>query len=74
MQNTNELRGRLGAKQISVTKFAELMGMSRPTARRKIDGKVDFTISEMFRACEILDIAPDDAARFFLPAGSQNGY
>ena len=66
MTNVNMLRGRLGSMRMSISTFAKLMGFSRPTARRKIDGEVEFTASEMIRACEILDISYEEALKFFL--------
>ena len=61
----NKIRGRLGAIKMSVTEFAEKMGMSRPTARRKIDGEVDFSAKEIKRALEILDIPATEAHIYF---------
>ena len=66
MTDSNELRGRLGARKMSISKFASLMGWSRPTARRKVDGESTFTVTEMYKACEILGISPAEAAKFFL--------
>lgn len=61
----NLIRGRLGAMKMSISKFAKLMGISRPTARKKIDGDSEFTVAEMERACEILCIAPSEAYHYF---------
>ena len=66
MTNMNLLRGRLGSMKMTVSAFAKEMGISRPTARRKIDGEVQFTVREMEKACEILNITFEEAPRFFL--------
>ena len=65
MTKENLLRGKLGAMQMSITSFAKLMGISRPTAKRKIDGESQFTASEMKKACEILQIPTKEASVYF---------
>lgn len=61
----NKIRGRLGALKMSVTEFASRMGMSRPTARNKIDGVVDFNSSEIKKAIKILEIPATEAHLYF---------
>ena len=61
----NKLRGRLGALQMTLTEFASKMGMSRPTARNKIDGVVPFNSREITKAIEVLEIPVSEAHIYF---------
>ena len=61
----NKIRGRLGAIKMSVSEFASRMGMSRPTATKKIDGVVDFNSKEIKKALEVLDIPVTEAHLYF---------
>ena len=63
--NMNMLRARLGGLQITITEFAMKMGFSRVTARKKIDGKVQFNAGEIQKACIILSIPIDDVPLYF---------
>ena len=65
MTNKNLLRGRLGAMKMSLSTFAKLMGISRPTARRKIDGETLFNSKEIEKACEILEIPINEVPLYF---------
>jgi hypothetical protein len=65
MKTENKLRGRLGEIGMTLSEFAENMGFSRPTARRKVDGKVEFTASEIKRACYVLNIPVREVATYF---------
>ena len=67
-RNTNDedlIRGRLGALRMSVTSFAEQMGFSRATARRKLNGEIQFRSKEIIKACEILKIPYEEAHLYF---------
>lgn len=65
MKFENKLRGRLAEIGMTVSEFAENMGFSRPTARRKIDGKVEFSATEIKRACHVLNIPISDIEIYF---------
>lgn len=65
MTNGNLIRGRLGAMKMSLSTFAKLMGISRPTARRKIDGETLFNSKEIEKACEILKIPINEVPLYF---------
>ena len=66
MVNENKLRGKLGSLKMSLAQFAKLMGISRPTARKKIDGESEFTVAEALKACEILQIPTAEVSLYFL--------
>lgn len=61
----NLIRARLGALKMSISEFARQMGMSRPTARRKVDGECQFNIREVEKACAVLKISKEDALLYF---------
>lgn len=65
MKSENKLRGRLAEIGMTLSEFAENMGFSRPTARRKIDGEVQFNGAEIKRACYILNISLNDIEKYF---------
>ena len=65
MKTENKLRGRLAEIGMTLSEFAENMGFSRPTARRKVDGTVAFNAAEIKRACFVLRIPTSDIATYF---------
>ena len=65
MKNENKPRGRLAEVGMTLSEFAENMGFSRPTARRKVDGEVEFNAAEIKRACYILTISTNDIPTYF---------
>lgn len=65
MTNVEMLLGKLGAKRISLSEFARRMKFSRPTARRKVYGEVDFTVAEVNKAADLLDLSPIDVLNIF---------
>ena len=56
----SKLLGRLKEKSLTQEKFAELMGMSGTTLSKKLNGKSEWTQAEMNKACEILEINPEE--------------
>ena len=65
ISEVNILRDRIGALRMSLTSFAELMGLSRSTARKKLDGEIQFKAKEIIRACEVLQIPYEEAHLYF---------
>ena len=61
----NLIRARLGALKMSVSEFARQMGLSRPTARKKVDGERQFKVSEVEKACAVLNIPKEEAHLYF---------
>ena len=66
MTNVELLLGKLGSKRISLSAFAREMGFSRPTARRKVNGEVDFTVSEVTKASALLGLSQQEMVNIFL--------
>jgi transcriptional regulator with XRE-family HTH domain len=65
MTNVNKLRGRLAEIGMTLSDFAEKMGLSRPTARKKVDGETQFLAAEIKRACDILEIPLSEIETYF---------
>lgn len=65
MGKENAIRGRLGALRMSVTKFAELMGISRNRAYAIVDGVRTYKSTEIEKACNILNIPSEDIPKYF---------
>ena len=65
MTNVNKLRGRMAEIGMTMSEFAENMGLSRPTARRKVDGEVQFLGAEIKRACTLLSIPLTEIETYF---------
>lgn len=51
----------------SKSKFADAMGMSRPTMDKKLSGESDWTQGEIKKACGLLDIEKKDIPTIFFP-------
>lgn len=62
------LKGRIREMGTSYRKLAEEMGMSVHSLSDKINGFSAFSVSEAEQICELLDIAPSDVVRFFMPS------
>ena len=65
MTNVNKLRGRLAEIGMTLSDFAEKMGLSRPTARKKVDGETQFLGAEIKRACVILEFPLSEIETYF---------
>lgn len=53
-----EVRANLARLRISRQSFADSLDMSLSAATRRLNGDVPFTVDEIYRAAEVLDIAP----------------
>lgn len=62
----NKLRGKIKEVCGSESRFAELMGMTRAAMSYKLNGKRQFSLKQIVKACEILGIDINDAPTFFL--------
>lgn len=63
--NYQKLLGRI--KEICGTQdaFAEQLGINRSSLSQRLNNKIEFTQEEMFRACDILSIEPDEMHAYF---------
>lgn len=63
--DSSKLRGRIVEKLGTIQEFAKQMGLSQPTIIEKLKGCVDFKVSEIVKACEILEIPSDEIKDYF---------
>lgn len=59
------LRGRIRAMYGTQEAFADDVGMSPTTLSAKLNGKTDWTRSEIEKACQLLDIQPEEIPAYF---------
>lgn len=64
MTNTDLLKGEIKKHGMKEEEFASLLGMSSASFSYKINNKRSFTVSEIIRICELLDIQDKDAYFF----------
>jgi transcriptional regulator with XRE-family HTH domain len=60
-----KLNGRIREYYDTYGKFAEALGISRSSLSQKINGRVDFTQSEIMRAVELLEINLSNIGLYF---------
>jgi transcriptional regulator with XRE-family HTH domain len=65
----NEIRAQMKRKGVTLDDVAEHLKVSRNTVSRKLNGKSEFTVSEVLNICEFLE-APE-LSKIFLPNASQ---
>lgn len=62
----DKLKGRIIAKHYKTLEdFAKALGITRETFSLKLNGKSKFTLEEAKKACELLDIKPEDFHLYF---------
>lgn len=64
-RNYADLVGLVYWKYGSKSKFADEMGISRPTMDKKLSGKSEWTQGEIDRACGLLDIEKKNIPTYF---------
>ena len=71
MVNINKLKAKFVEKGLSVREVAEKLGVDRSTLYRKINDKEGkaFTVGEVQRLSEILDLTPYEITRIFFDRG-----
>lgn len=62
--NTNLLRGRIVEKGYTQGNIAKIIGMSYQSFSRKINNKSHFTVTEITKLCNVLDITDKDSYFF----------
>lgn len=65
MTNTNKLKGRITEKGYTLSSFADALGISRPSLRKRINGKTDFKVSEIEDVCKLLSISQNEMCSYF---------
>lgn len=61
----SNLRGKIRAKYKTQACFAEALGLSLSSLSQKLNGRVEFTCSEMAKACGLLGIPLAEASAYF---------
>lgn len=65
MINYNLLKGKIYSKGFDLTTFHSVIGVSRSTFYKKMQGTIDFKVSEVEKICKALGIAPKEACTIF---------
>lgn len=63
--NYSKLRGKIREKCATEKGFAHVMGMSRTTLSSRLSCKTDWTLSEIQKACVVLDIPDSQVSEYF---------
>lgn len=72
MINTTALKGAIVGAGHTQKSLAEAIGMGKNTMNSKVNGRRDFTTSEIVRICRELDIREDRRKiEIFLPSASR---
>ena len=58
-ETRNKIRGKISEKGLSISMFADQIGMVKNTFSRKINGGADFTWDEVERMINALDLKDD---------------
>lgn len=61
----SKLLGRIVEKFGTRSAFAAAMGMAESALSNRLSGKVHFDADEIHRACQLLDIEPQDTPVYF---------
>jgi len=61
----SKLDGLITEKCKTRAAFAELIGRSERSISLKMNGKVEWSQNEITRACEVLEIKPEEIAAYF---------
>nr|DAM60609.1 MAG TPA: Protein of unknown function (DUF739) [Caudoviricetes sp.] len=68
----NKLRGKIREVFGTQEAFAEAMGMSTVSLSHRLNGKLEWKTSEIFKACEVLGIPLVDNAEYFFTKKVKN--
>ena len=63
--NYSKLLGRIVEVVGTQGKLAEMIGLSERSVSLKLNGKLDWKQSEMYRVCEVLKIATEEISNYF---------
>ena len=63
--NFSKLRGRIKEEGLSEKEFAEKINLSSATLSARLNGKVDWNLSEIKSACNALSIVESDIPKYF---------
>ena len=71
MRKFGALRERIRNLYGTQKSFATAMGMNVATLNGKLNGRLDWTLSEIEKACALLHISADDAKDYFFYSTSR---
>ena len=60
----NVLRSKMALKELNQNSLAKLLGVSRNTMSSRMSGHSSFTLDEVDRLCEILEIREDEEKQY----------
>lgn len=63
--NYNKLRGKIREAQLTNSGLAQLIGISATSLSNKLNGKVDFTLTEIRKILIALNIPPTEMNLYF---------
>lgn len=63
--NFAELKAAMARKGISIPRLAELLGISKKTIYTRFSGDTDFTLKEIKRIAEVLELSDEDILIIF---------
>lgn len=55
--NINKLKGRITEKGYTIGRFGEEIGLGKNTITSRLSGRTSFTLSEVDKICDILEIS-----------------
>lgn len=58
-----EVRAEMGRRGVTATTLAAASGISQPALSRKLRGSRDFSLAEILRVCDALDVRLADLAQ-----------
>jgi DNA-binding transcriptional regulator YdaS (Cro superfamily) len=65
----SKLKGRICAVFGTQIAFADAMGFSSCSISKKLNGRSEWSVGEIRRACDLLNIAPEEIAPYFFSIG-----
>ena len=70
--NMDVLRGKMAERRVTREEMARLIGVDASTFYRKMKSEgTSFTVGEMHKIVEVLNLTPDEASAIFLWKNSQ---
>lgn len=63
--NYNKLRGRIKELFDTQDSFADSLGIGRVSLSQRLNGKIEFSQSEIMDSCRILKLNPEDIPIYF---------
>ena len=61
----SKLRGRIKECGLSEKEFAEKINLSSSTLSARLNGKVEWNLSEIAKTCDALHISTEDVPKYF---------